>query len=250
MDPITLTIAGVGALASGAGLFSGWKNAKKAKEEQKRLQREQRAANEAWYARNYFGDYLNSTDAQNALRRAKEAREEHSKQTRARQAITGATAEQVTQAEQAGAEVVGDTIANLAAQGSAIKREVDRQKQAMDADLNAQKSAMYAQEQAAGENTMSNAASLLGSSLMMGAQGFTDGGAAATESVAKVENAATPAAETAGTQKLTQANGDMLAQQDADYIQSQTTLPTESAKETTPMYDGRPWYEILFSKKQ
>lgn len=228
MDPITLTIASIGALASGGGLFSGWKKSKKAKKEQEKLQREQRAANEAWYARNYFGDYLNSTDAQNALRRAKEAREEHSKQVRARQAITGATPEQVTQAEQAGAEVVGDTIANLAAQGSAIKREADRQKLAMDADLNAQKSAMYAQEQAAGENTMSNAASLLGSSLMMGAQGFADGGATAgTDAATASENAASAS---------------------SSVVEGMAT-PTAEGVPATGMMDARvngtipPWYE-------
>lgn len=254
MDPITLTIAGVGALASGAGLFSGWKSAKDAKKEQEKLQREQRARNEAWYARNYFQDYLNSTDAQNALRRAKEARDEHSRQLRARAAISGATPEQVERAEQAGAEVVGNTIANLAAQGSAIKREVDRQKQAMDADLNAQEQAMVAQEQAAGENLMANSANLLGSSLMMGAGAFADKGAAtAKSSTATSTSTATQAADTTPAitaQTLTQANGDMLARQDADYIQSQMTLPTGSAKETTPMYDSRPWYERLFSKKQ
>lgn len=172
MDPITLGIAGAGLLSSIGGGILGNRKAKKAAARQRELLRQQRAANDAWYARNYFQDYLNSTEAQNAIRRTKEAWGDRMKEARGRQAITGGTPEQVNQVQEIGAEAMGDTIANLAAQGSAIKRNVDAQKQQMDSEVLAQEEQIAAAEHEAGRNLTSNAISTGVAALQLGLQGI------------------------------------------------------------------------------
>lgn len=157
MDPITLGIAGAGLLTSIGGGILGNSKAKKAERRQRELLRRQRAANEAWYARNYYQDYLNTTEAQNAIRRAKDAWGDRMKEARGRQAITGGTPEQVNQVQEIGAEAMGNTIADLAAQGSAIKRDVDRQKQQMDSEALASDAQIAAAQHEAGRNLTSNA---------------------------------------------------------------------------------------------
>lgn len=158
-----LAIAGlVGGLASTA--YGAYKESKAAKESEAKLA-EQKAANEAWYNRNYYQDYLNTVSAQNALKRVKDAWAERTREARARQAITGGTPEQAMAVMEAGGEAVGDTVANLAAQGEARKDSIDAQKLAMDNNLAQQEMAIAEQRQQAGANLMQNGANLITSSL-------------------------------------------------------------------------------------
>lgn len=195
MDPITIAALAAATAGGGYGLFSG----RKARKEQEQKLREQQAANDAWYARNYFQDRLNSVEGQNAMRRAKEARNEHSKMLRARQAVSGATPEQVERAEEVGAKAVGKTVAAIAAQGDAIKRDVDARKQQMDAGVrDAQMQIAAAKEQSA-NNLVGNSVQLAGSALLLGAAGGVDAPTTADTATSLGTSSATAAPATTTT---------------------------------------------------
>lgn len=239
MDPITLTVAGAGLLSSiGGGIF-GNRKAKKAAARQRELLRQQRAANDAWYARNYFQDYLNSTEAQNAIRRTKEAWGDRMKEARGRQAITGGTPEQVNQVQEIGAEAMGNTIANLAAQSSAIKRNVDAQKQQMDSEVLAQEGQIAAAEHEAGRNLTSNAISTGVAALQLGLQGIGNKPAETTTT----ESPAAPAATTESPATTTEAKptGMMGARVNGQSVPTITTEPRTN----------RAWYDdMVFYRNQ
>lgn len=120
----------------------------------------QRAANEAWYARNYYRDYLNSVQAQNAMKKVRQAWADEVQKSRGRQAVTGGTTEQAAAVAEVGGKAIADTIGDLAAKGEQDKRAIDAQKQAFDAGISEQRQQMYAQEQAAGANMFNNGAGL------------------------------------------------------------------------------------------
>ena len=161
MSVIGLVGAGIGLVSS---LFGAAKSAREAKKQEKELAR-QRAANEAWYNRNYYQDYLNTVEAQNALKRVRNAWDERTREARARQAITGGTAEQAQAVAEAGGEAMAETVGNLAAQGQQNKAAVDAQKLAMDNNLSQQQMAIDEARQTAASNLMSSGASMITSGL-------------------------------------------------------------------------------------
>lgn len=168
MSVIGITSAVLG--AAGAG-YGAWKSADEAKKQEEELAK-QRAANEAWYQRNYYQDYLNTVEAQNALKRVRNAWDEHTREARARQAITGGTPEQAQAVAEAGGKAMGDVVGNLAAQGQQNKAAIDAQKLAMDTNLSQQAAQIAANKQAAAQELISGGASLITSGL----QGIEWGG--------------------------------------------------------------------------
>ena len=182
MSVIGITSAVLG--AAGAG-YGAWKSADEAKKQEAELAR-QRAANEAWYNRNYYQDYLNTVEAQNALKRVRNAWDERTREARARQAITGGTPEQAQAVAEAGGEAMGETVGNLAAQGQQNKAAIDAQKLAMDNNLSAQQMAIAEARQQAASNLMSGGASMMTSGLQA-----IDGGIgyASKDAVKKVTDA-------------------------------------------------------------
>lgn len=161
MSVIGLIGAGVGLATQ---LYGAHKSAKAAKEQEAELVR-QRAANEAWYNRNYYQDYLNTVQAQNALKQYRNAWAERTKEARARQAITGGTAEQAQAVAEAGGEAMGNMVGNLAAQGEANKQSIDAQKLAMDNNLSQQAAQIAEARQTAASNLISSGANMLTSGL-------------------------------------------------------------------------------------
>ena len=161
MSVIGLIGAGVGLASS---LFGAAKSAREAKKQEAELAR-QRAANEAWYNRNYYQDYLNTVEAQNALKRVRTAWAERTREARARQAITGGTTEQAQAVAEAGGEAMAETMGNLAAQGQQNKAAIDAQKLAMDNNLSQQQMAINEAKQTAASNLMSSGASMITSGL-------------------------------------------------------------------------------------
>ena len=156
-------IAGaVGGLAS--GIFGAAQQRKAAREQRRQLAR-QRAANDAWYKRNYYQDYLNTVEAQNALKRYRNAWAEQTQQARARQAVTGGTPEQAQALAEAGGEAMGDMIGNLAAVGQQNRQAIDAQKLAMDANLSQQQAAIAEAEQQAGANLINSGIAVATSAL-------------------------------------------------------------------------------------
>lgn len=115
-------IGAAGGLAS--GLFGGFKSSKEAKEQEK-LINEQERKNDAWYNRNYYQNYLDSAEAQAAMKRVENTLKKQNQEARATAAVTGATPEAAVAQQQANNEILDDVTTNLAAQGTARKANVD-----------------------------------------------------------------------------------------------------------------------------
>lgn len=153
---LIMILGAISAIAGlGSSIYGAVKQSQAAKEEQK-LMEKQAAANEAWYNRNYHQDYLNSVQAQNAMKRYRNAWEDQAREARARQVISGGSPAQTQAVMEAGAKGYGEMIGNLAAQGEQNKQAIDAQKLAMDTNLNAQGMQLAQKRQAAGANMVSN----------------------------------------------------------------------------------------------
>ena len=163
---MSVSTIGIASVALGAlnSLYGAHKSAKAAREQEAELAR-QRAANEAWYNRNYYQDYLNTVEAQNALKRVRKAWDDRTREARARQAITGGTPEQAQAVAEAGGEAMGEAVGNLAAQGQQNRQAIDAQKLSMDTNLSQQAAQMAENKQAAGQQLMAGGASLMTSGL-------------------------------------------------------------------------------------
>lgn len=158
-------ILGLGAGLAG-GIMGGIKSSKAAKAQQKLID-QQRAKNDAWYNRNYYQNYLDSKEAQSAIKRVEDTMRRRKQEAQATAAVTGGTQEAVLAQEENDQKLMGDVVGNLAARGDAIKRQVDAQKQAMDNDIMGQQMKQYQMNEAGGSQLLANSGSLIGSALSL-----------------------------------------------------------------------------------
>lgn len=110
------------------GLYSGVKglfDSGKAHRKQERLMNDAARAENNWYRRNYFSDYLNNASACAAIKRVEKTLRRQNEQNRAYAAINGATPEYAIARNQQGMNMLDDVMTNLASQSDAIKRNVD-----------------------------------------------------------------------------------------------------------------------------
>ena len=159
-------------LAAGlaSGIAGGVKSAKAAKKQQE-LVDQQRAENDAWYNRNYYQNYLDSTEARAAMKRVEDTLRRRNQEAQAQAAISGGTPEQVIAQQENDQKLVGDVATNLAARGDEIKRQVDAQYMANKANIAGQQMNQYQMNEAGGAQLLGNGGSLIGSALSM----FGDG---------------------------------------------------------------------------
>lgn len=160
----------LGAIGLGAGLLGGVmggvKAAKSAKDQQKAIE-QQRAKNDAWYNRNYYQNYLDSSEAKAALKRVEDTMRRRNQEAQATAAVTGGTQEAVLAQQENDQKLMGDVVGNLAARGDAVKRQVDAQNQANENALMQQQVAQYQANEAGGSQLLSNSTSLIGSALSL-----------------------------------------------------------------------------------
>jgi hypothetical protein len=128
---VQVALAAAGLASS---LLGGAKASKAAKEAEKR-QRQQEARENAWYNRRYNEDYLDTAAGQNLVRRAKEYARENWKKAQGAAKVGGATEAASAMAKEAGNKMVGDTMANIAAQDTARKARVDDQHRQAEANF-------------------------------------------------------------------------------------------------------------------
>lgn len=156
---------GVLELASaGAGIIGGISGAigsRAAAGREQRLIADREAANNAWYNRNYYGDYLSSAESQNAIKRVKDTLTELSKQNRARAVVAGGTPERAIAETAALGRSVTDMMGDLAARGSEYRRQADLQKQQLDAGTDARRAAIASGQQTANAELMQSGINLL-----------------------------------------------------------------------------------------
>ena len=84
-------VLGLSALSGGLGMAQ----AAKARRQQQALINKQAASNEAWYQRNYYQNYLESSEARSAMKRVEYTLRRRSQQAEGQAAVTGATREAV-----------------------------------------------------------------------------------------------------------------------------------------------------------
>lgn len=154
----------MGGLAS--GIFGGIKSAKAAREQQ-RLINEQESKNNAWYNRNYYQNYMESAEAQAAMKRVENTLKKQNQEARATAAVMGSTPEAAVAQQQANNEILDNTATGLAAQATQRKMQVDAaNQQNQNAILNARLGQSRMNEQG-GAQLMSNGLGLIGSAFSM-----------------------------------------------------------------------------------
>ena len=82
-------------------------------------------AEKAWYDKEYNTDYLDTKAGQNLMRRAKEVQDDYVRKADGAAAVGGGTAASVAMAKEQANKAMGDTIANVAAQDTARKQQVE-----------------------------------------------------------------------------------------------------------------------------
>ena len=155
---IPVAMAAAGALSS---IFGGSKSAQAARREQQRI-REEKARTEAERIRAKNEDYIDTAAGQNLMRIAQEERDKIWKRESGAAAVGGGTDAAVALAKEQGNQMIGDTIANIAANDQSRKDQLD---QSYRQELSQQQ---IAAERAKSE-AIAAAAGQAGSSLMQGA---------------------------------------------------------------------------------
>lgn len=164
---IATAVALAGSVAS--SLIGGAKAKKAAKKAAKERQYRENAE-KAWYDKAYNTDYLDTKAGQNMLRRAQEIQDEYVRKADGAAAVGGGTAAATAQAKEAANRTMGDTIANIAAQDTARKQQVEDAHQANVSQLSREREGAYNQQ---AQNTTTAAQNM--SNAMMTAAGSLDG---------------------------------------------------------------------------
>lgn len=160
---IGLIGAGIG-LAG--GIAGGIKSANAARKQQQLIS-EQEAKNEAWYNRNYYQNYLDSSEARAAIKRVEDTMKKRNQEAQATAAVTGATPESVMAQQENDQKLMSDTIGNLAARSDAKKERIDSINQQNQQNIaNARMGQLQANE-AGGSQLMGNGLGLIGSALSL-----------------------------------------------------------------------------------
>ena len=155
--------AGIG-LAS--GICGGIKSAKEAKKQQA-LINEQEKKNNEWYNRNYYQNYMDTTEAQAAMKRVENTLRRQNEQARATQTVMGGTPELAVAQQQANNEVLADTATGLAAQSTARKANVDAINMQNQNNITQQRIGQSQATEAGNANLMSSGLGIIGSALSL-----------------------------------------------------------------------------------
>ena len=117
-------------LTGGLQLYSGVKRLfgeRERKREAERILANARANEQAWYKRNYYNDYFNSSMARAAMKRVEDTLSRNSRQNRAYAAVTGATPEFSLARNEQGLNALDNVATNIASQESEKRASVDAQ---------------------------------------------------------------------------------------------------------------------------
>ncbi|MCR5270571.1 MAG: hypothetical protein K6D91_06090 [Prevotella sp.] len=118
------TALAVGGLATS---IIGGISASSARKQAQKIAANQHSQEEAWYKRRYNEDYVDSAAGQRLVTMARDAAREHVKRAQGQAAVMGATDAATQIAKDNANKMVGDTIANIAAQDTARKDNIAAQ---------------------------------------------------------------------------------------------------------------------------
>lgn len=114
-------IGGIGKAASG---IIGASAARKAAARNARILKEQQDRATEWYNKEYNADFTQRSDAQAAIKNARELLNERYKAAEAASVVSGGTDESLAAQKNIAADAITDTMSNIAAQADAYKEQV------------------------------------------------------------------------------------------------------------------------------
>lgn len=129
--------------------------------------------NDAWYNNKMNEDYMMRSDVQNVLRKQRELLNELYQRARATNIVAGGTDESLALQQQAANEAMGNTMADIAANASAYKDNVETQYLQQKNNLSEQQQQIYSGQAQATAQAASQAANAGASLLGSGLEGIT-----------------------------------------------------------------------------
>ncbi len=148
-------------LTGALGLYSGVKglfDSASAARKQKRLLADAKAEESAWFRRNYYGNYLESSMAKAALKRVENTLRRQNAQNRAYARVNGVTPELSHARNEQGLRSMENLMGNMVAQSDARRENVYAQHmQNKNAFRNRELAMLQDEEQRAGNSLMSGA---------------------------------------------------------------------------------------------
>lgn len=183
MKQIGWVVPAVMAASSVASSLFGGNASKRAAERERQRLAEEKAKLEAERTRKTNEDYIDTAAGQNLMRVARDERDKMWKRESGAAAVAGGTDAAVAMAKEAGNRMIGDTVANIAAQDTARKDNIDASYRQQISQINQQQIAndraqAEASAQAAGQTSsaiLNGAASILGETKL--GQSWFGGGA-------------------------------------------------------------------------
>lgn len=161
-----------GAIQLGSSIYGQVKSNQLNKQAQDELSA-RRAENKNWYNQKMNEDYMMRSDVQNVLRKQRELLQEQYQRARATNIVAGGTDESLALQQREANKAMGDTMADIAANASAYKDNVEQQYRAQENASSQQQQQIYANQ----ANQIAQAASQAGSAgaglLSSGLQGIT-----------------------------------------------------------------------------
>ena len=183
------------ALAAGSAIAGGGVSAAKAaaaRRIQRRYYDEASRDNEQWYQRRFNEDITQRTDAQNALRSAREYADARIRQASGASAVGGATAESAALAKQQADNVVSGVTTDIAAQASKRKDAIDSNYQATKQQIKAGRAGSEVAYNQGVSQSVADASTQVGEvALNLGLAGATAGSSATTGGATAADSAAT-----------------------------------------------------------
>lgn len=116
------------AASAAAGLASsifGGAQARKARKKAQQEQAKRERSEQAWYDKRYNQDYMDTAAGQNLVRQANEYADKQWRKAEGAKAVGGGTDAATAQAKESGNRMLGNTVAQIAAQDTARKDNVD-----------------------------------------------------------------------------------------------------------------------------
>ena len=117
-------------ISGGIGLASSIYGGIKAGEERKKMQTYlsgEKSDNEAFYNKNYYGDYTQRADTQNLMKQTRDMLKRNNEVAANTAVVTGATPEATNADKEQSNQVITDTMSNVAAQGQRWKDNIQNQ---------------------------------------------------------------------------------------------------------------------------
>ena len=161
-----------GALQVGSAIYGQVKSNQINKQAQAELD-QRRNENKQWYQQRMNEDYMMRSDVQNVLRKQRELLNEQYQRARATNIVAGGTDESLALQQREANRTMGDTMADIAANASAYKDNVEQQYRAQENNLSQQQQQIYTNQSNQVAQAASQAAKAGGNLLASGLEGIT-----------------------------------------------------------------------------